>query len=66
MDSSRTYDDGMRDGKIQALEDMQISQNNRIEMHNKRLTTLEKTMYMMIGIVVFIQFAPQITRFFGG
>ena len=62
----KTYDDGLRDGKIQSLEDMAGYQNKRLDGHSGRLSNLERTSYLMIGAIVFIEFFPQLKGLFGG
>ena len=63
---TKTYDDGLRDGKIQAIEDMQGRQNNRLDSHNGRISTLEKTSYGLMAVILFIEFAPELKGFFSG
>jgi len=63
---NKTYDDGLRDGKIQAIEDIEIRQNERLDNHGTRISNLEKALYGVMAIVVFIEFAPQLKAFFGG
>ena len=60
----KTYEDGLRDGKITSLEAMQSSQNKRLNNHSDRLSNLERTSYLMIGAILFIEFFPQFKDFF--
>ena len=57
------YEAGLRDGKINALEQMQSAQDKRIDKHDHRLSNLEKATYGVLGIVFIIQFAPYFKAF---
>ena len=59
----KTYEDGMRDGKIEAVESIQAHQGRRLDNHEHRLSSLEKVMYGVMAIVVFIEFWPQFQSF---
>ena len=65
MEANPTYADGLRDGRILAVEDMQVKQNDRMDSHSKRLTLLERVAWIMFGVVGMIQFAPALTKFLG-
>ena len=53
----RTYEDGLRDGRLKSLETASTD-------HGRRISTLEKAVYGVMAIVVFIEFAPQLKAFF--
>ena len=64
------YTDGLRDGKIEALEHMQAHQNTRLEAFTKqfekcdaRLRLQEKVVWGLIGAITLVQFLPEIKRF---
>ena len=61
----RTYEDGVRDGKIEALEDITAKQGDRLDSHSRRLSRLERVIYALGGVVAFIEFAPDIRNLFG-
>lgn len=61
--SDKTYDDGVRDGKLEALEDITGKHSDRLDSHSKRLTLLERIMWAGGGIVAFIQLVPLIKPF---
>jgi len=67
---TKTYEDGkaegLVEGKLIAIEDMQVRQNTRLDGHNVRISALEKTSYSLIAIILFIEFAPQLKAFFNG
>ena len=64
--TNKTYDDGLQDGKIRAIEEMQGRQNNRLDQHNGRISNLEKVSWLLIGAILFAEFAPQLKAFFNG
>lgn len=61
-----SYQDGRRDGKIEALEHMQGKQNDRLDAHSRRLTVLERVAYVLLAVVGLIQFAPAFKAFLNG
>ena len=58
--TDKTYDDGVRDGQILALEDVAGKHQDRLDSHSKRLALLERIMWAGGGIVAFIQIVPLI------
>jgi len=65
MEANPTYADGLRDGRILAVEDMQVTQNNRLTSHSGRITVLERVAWILAGATAVIQFAPAIRSFLG-
>ena len=60
------YRQGLQDGKITAIEEMQRKQNDRLDDHVKRLSSLEKTSYIVLGMVLLLQALPWLQKTFGG
>ena len=58
-ETHRSYEDGLRDGKIEALEKIAGDHGGRLDSHSRRLRLLERIMWAGGGIVVFIEIAPQ-------
>ena len=58
--SDRSYDEGLRDGKIEAIEHMQGLQNTRLDDHEQRLRVQERVAWILMGVVGFIQIWPTI------
>ena len=61
------YEDGLRDGKIEAIEKMQAHQNERLDVFGKqfekcdaRLRLQEKVVWGLIGAIALVQFLPEI------
>lgn len=59
----KSYEDGLRDGKIEALEDVAASHKDRLDHHSSRLRMLERIIWALAGIVGFIEFWPKIQMF---
>ena len=59
------YREGLRDGEISAIKEMQKSQNNRLDDHGKRLCVLERVTYMVLGMILLLQFWPTLQRLLG-
>ena len=45
--NERTYEDGLRDGKIAALEKVAANHKERLDHHSNRLRTLERVAYCL-------------------
>ena len=57
------YREGLRDGQIHAIEEMQRNQNNRLDDHARRISVLERVTYMVLGMILLVQFFPTIRDF---
>ena len=62
MEANPSYADGLRDGKIQAIEEMQARQNIRLDDHSARLRVLERVAWILVGVIGFIQIWPTLER----
>ncbi len=60
----KSYEEGLRDGKIQAQEQMLASHAERLDAHSERILRLEKALWAVCGILALIEFAPGIKNFF--
>lgn len=60
------YEDGLRDGKIDAIGRMVSKHGERLDDHEKRFRYLEKIVYGLTGGIALIQFGPHILQLFGG
>jgi|TARA_B110000858_G_C17649925_1_gene402161 hypothetical protein len=60
------YDAGKREGKIDALKDQQILHASRLDKHDTRIATLEKTAYIVMGAILLLEFAPTFQNIMGG
>jgi hypothetical protein len=59
----KAYEEGLRDGKIKALEAGADRQMQMIEAHDKRITCLEKIAWVAAGVTLAVQLGPQIANF---
>lgn len=57
---SEVYEAGLRDGKIQALEKMVSSHQERLDHHETRLRAAERILYGLIGALALIELIPAI------
>ena len=64
--TAQSYSDGLRDGKIQAVEEMQSVQNRRLDKHELRLSTLEKVSYALVGAIALMELLPHAQALLGG
>jgi hypothetical protein len=60
------YAAGKREGKIDALKDQQILHASRLDKHDTRIATLEKTAYIVMGAILLLEFAPTFQNIIGG
>ena len=65
MPTDHDYAAGLRDGKLEAMEAMQKTQNTRLDKHEGRLSQLERVMWGFFGIIALIEFGPHFKVFLG-
>ena len=56
----KTYEDGLRDGRLERLVGQMDDHQGRLNNHSQRLSRIEKVMYGLIGVVAFINIWPVI------
>ena len=61
--STDEYNQGLRDGRIDAIERMQSQHNDRLDHHENRLQAAERIIYALIGALMLIEAAPLIKGF---
>ena len=54
----KTYEDGLVEGRLAAVEHMQSSQNLRLDNHSQRISALERAMWVVIGAIAALEFFP--------
>ena len=57
-----TYQDGLRDGRLRALEEIAHRHHDRLDDHSARIRILERIAWILAGIIGFIQLWPTIER----
>jgi hypothetical protein len=58
--TDRTYDEGRRDGQIQALEEITKDHKGRLDNHSTRLRTLERVIWALTGALAVLQLLPRL------
>jgi hypothetical protein len=58
MNEERTYEDGVVQGRLSAVEHMQTGQNVRLDNHSTRISSLERAMWVVIGAIAALEFFP--------
>ena len=56
--SEKTYEDGLRDGRISALEEISGQHRDRLDSHSTRLRRMERIMWGGGGMILLIQLIP--------
>ena len=62
-ENEHDYANGLRDGRLQALEKVTGQHHDRLNNHADRLKILERLAWIMIGVIGFIQVWPAIHDF---
>lgn len=57
-ETHKSYEDGLRDGQIIAIEETTRRHAERLDSHSRRLSVLERVGWITLGIVATIQFIP--------
>lgn len=63
QESHKSYDDGVRDGRLTSLEATTVKHSERLDSHSKRIGLLEKAAWVVLGIVLTMQLAPEFAEF---
>ena len=59
-ETQRTYEDGLRDGKIEALENVAGNHADRLDSHSARLRWMERIIWACGGAFALVQLIPEI------
>jgi len=62
-ESQPTYEQGVADGKLRALENVMHMHSTRIDRVEGKISTLERVAYTLLGAVAIIQLAPSLKLF---
>jgi len=65
MTADKTYEDGLTEGQIRALEDIASAHKDRLDNHGNRLQILERVMWIMFGIIAFVEILPELRDLIG-
>jgi hypothetical protein len=56
--TEHSYEEGLRDGRIDALERMVSHHNDRLDHHERRLQMIERIIYAMVGALALVELLP--------
>jgi len=62
--SDKTYDDGLREGRVTALEAYVSAHGKRLDHHSRRLRFLEVSISIGVGGLLLLQLFPVLTDIF--
>ena len=62
MNESSSYEDGVRDGRMRAVEGIILSHSERLDLHEKRLMAHDRFQWVIIGAFGLMQVIPMIER----
>lgn len=62
--TEKSYEDGIVEGKIQALEAIAATHDKRLNSHSSRLRYVERAVWLMLGAYLLVQFLPTLRAFF--
>lgn len=65
MAAQKSYEDGLRDGQIKALEETQADHSSRLDSHSARLRQMERITWLIIGGLVVLQALPTVAKILG-
>lgn len=57
--TDHAYEEGKRDGRLQAIETVIGDHKMKFEEHNKRISTLERASYIVLGIILWLEFSSR-------
>ena len=60
----KSYEDGVREGRLKALEVDIENHHRKIENHDKRLTAQERITYALLGAIALIEIFPKLEMMF--
>lgn len=59
-DTKKTYEQGLLEGQIDAMEKIQSHHADRLDHHEKRLTAQERISFGLLGALVLLEVLPTI------
>ncbi len=58
--TDKSYEEGLREGRINAVEEIVSGHKDRLDHHSGRIRRLERVAWITLGVVLTIQILPQI------
>lgn len=65
VSAKKTYEDGIIEGKIQALEETQAIHTSRLDSHSERLRHMERITWLILGGLAVLQALPIMSKVIG-
>ena len=65
MESEKSYEAGLREGRIRGIEETINSHTVRLDKHESRLTVQERITYALLGAIALIEILPTIQSLSG-
>ncbi len=62
--TEKTYEDGVRDGRLDEHSKLLEKHDERLDSHSKRIRTQERIAYLIMGGLAVIEVVPRIYAFF--
>lgn len=59
----KTYEDGLLEGRLAALERMTIEHKGRLDNHATRLRAMERILWVLLGAYLLVQMYPALQNF---
>ena len=66
MTAVKTYEDGLVEGQVRAIETMVNDHKGRLDNHGNRLRILERVVWAFAGFAIFLEFLPSLRLALGG
>lgn len=64
MDEKKTYEDGLRDGRMEMIETILKDQKGRLDNHSGRIRMLERGMWCLLGAGILLEIWPRLQTVF--
>ena len=58
--AEQNYEDGVREGQISTIKATQLRHETRLDSHSKRLRTMERIIWLIVGGLIVLQALPVI------
>lgn len=60
--NERTYEAGLREGRIRGIEETIVTHSARLDKHETRLTSQERITYALLGAIALIEILPTLQK----
>jgi len=63
MTAEKTYEDGVIEGRLSALETCTAEHKERLDWHARRLRLMERALWVFLGVLLLAQALPTVQKF---